>query len=290
MKTKLFSTISIIVLFLTSCSDVFSPATSTPTVTSTSTLTITPSSTATPSPTITPSPTETPDPNRPADATGRDRDGYFKEVTEAGQTIVYRDVTLKNANGETLFRGWFTSHILNGSLNGGIPLYDLEAIGYPKSIPLYVYVQEGLEVPYLYHPQNPIDQYAPNFSRLFFTQFELAYFNEKDFRKISSEKSQIYYSDFNNGKIYFPFSTPTGNYVWKPSQTKGYKFYAIKWDEADPATHPEIYETGASKYRTRWAIMSDFDGNLIGIAAHNFGGAKDEWYYQKDDFFSSIIL
>lgn len=71
-------------------------------------------------------------------------------------------------------------------------------------------------------------------------------------------------SDFANGKISFPFTTPFGNFVWRPTQTTGYKFYAVKWDDADPAIHTEFYYTsGGFGFSSRWTIFSDSEGNLI---------------------------
>jgi hypothetical protein len=274
-------------LLLSSCSSIFAPPpTSTPTATST--LTITPSSTATPSPTITPSPTETPDPNRPADATGRDKDGYYKDVLENGKTVRYYWVDLDYG-----VKGWFTSHILDGNLiNGGIPLIDCngnECNLQLKMIPFYFYAQEGLQAPFIWHPQNKSTYGASDLSSSF-SSYLMNYSLDKVKRPWSVTPDEVirFYSDFPKGKISFPFTTPFGNYAWRPSISTGYKFYAVKWDDADPAIHPEFYQTSGGGYTWRWTIFSDSKGNLIGFAAEKHNEPNDSQMLLDED--NSVIF
>jgi len=59
--------------------------------------------------------------------------------------------------------GWFTSHILGGTLDGGIPLA-YEKYYYRKdSVPFYFDFQEGVSGPYLRHPQQIFADHIPDF-------------------------------------------------------------------------------------------------------------------------------
>ena len=269
---KLLSIVFLFVFFLFSCAPNTTPnATATSIATATSTITPIPTST----PTITPTPTNTPDPNMPAGAMGRDENGYYKDVQENGKTVRYYWVDYNYG-----IKEWFTSHILDGNLlNGGIPLLDGDLYGrvtviggpadfggpsMPPLLPFYFYTQEGLQAPFMQHPQNLSQPGANDFSNNLFYYLQNNYLDiVRTPWKITSDKSQQFRSDFVDGKISFPFTTPFGNYVWRPTKTIGYKFYGVKWDDADPAIHPEFYETSWGGHSWRWTIFSDTEGNLI---------------------------
>ena len=257
---KLVSIVFLFVFFLLSCAPNVSPkVTVLPESTVTSTFTPAPTST----PTITSTPTNTPDPNMPAGAIGKDDNGYYKDVQENGNTVRYYWVDYNHG-----IRGWFTSHILEGNLlNGGIPLIDGNADGQnlPPLIPFYFYVEEGLGEPFIRHPQNDSTLWGADLSSMFTNYLRLNYLGKvtEPWSVTSDERTQ-FSSDFSNGKISFPFTTPSGNFVWRPSQKTGYKFYAVKWEDADPALRPEYYYTsGGYGSSSRWTIFSDSEGNLI---------------------------
>ena len=98
---------------------------------------------------------------------------------------------------------------------------------------------------------------------------------ERNYGKILPEVSvadmQKFNTDFYNGSIVISFSTPGENYEWKPGPTIGVKFYAVKWDDADPAKNPAFNETmdemEGNSLTYRWAVSTDAQGNLIVVAA-----------------------
>ena len=260
--------LTIFILLLSSCAQ---NATVKSEATATSTFTPVPSAT----PTITPTPTNTPDPNMPAGAMGKDENGYYKDVQENGKTIRYYWVDYNYG-----IKGWFTSHILGGNLlNDGIPLYD-----YPNSqlIPFYLYVQEGIKMPYISHPQSSHQPYAPDFSVLFYTYLDSYFFNKTWIRQTADERQQ-FNAEFSNGQVHFKFTTSTGNYDWRLTKTTGYKFYAVKWEDADLAIHPEFYETSQGGYSWRWTVFSDPDGNLIVFDAEEYKSTNDSQKLLEDD-------
>ena len=81
--------------------------------------------------------------------------------------------------------------------------------------------------------------------------------------------------EYTAGTLTLSFTTPEGKtYTWKQNtQDKQfhYKFYAVSWEDADPATHPEFYETPEIKEIgnavERWTAFTDSDGTLVVIGA-----------------------
>lgn len=296
MKSKILLTLTFAIV-LGSCAPMLI---STPTETPVPTKTLTPvppSPTATP--TITPSPTETPDPNRPSDAMGKDINGYYKEVQENGKTIRYYWVELNYGDNieKSIYKGWFASHIINGDANGSIPLYNLTDKN--KMVPFYYYVQQGKQTPYIKSLGTFNNKFIDGKVNIVFSdEFEhklMRAYSGRNWWQVPRDKFIQFENDFWGGKISFSFSTPTGDYTWKLTQTTGYKFYAIKWDDADPATHPGFYETRNGNISSRWTIYTDKDGNLIAIGAEKLKDATDaeNILYQEDpsgDFFLSEIF
>jgi hypothetical protein len=145
---KRISHLLLLSIFLASCANAVTP-TSNVTVTRFAELTVTFTPVPTSMPTeIPPTPSETPDPNRPPDATGQDKDGYYKEI----DGVKYRQVLDSKSN--VLVDGWFGDHIKNPTYKGGIPSMDEPGFSLKPAMPIYFRVKDGITAMYLVHVTN----------------------------------------------------------------------------------------------------------------------------------------
>jgi hypothetical protein len=243
---KFISLVIAIVVFLAACAPasdaVISPIPGTQTPTNTL---------------IPPTPTSNPLAGAPEGTTGKNKEGeWIKTVTENGNPVNYTWVPELN--------GWFTSHILESpnKLRGGIPFQDL-GDGFPAETHFYFNREESvLHVPFLRHVAN-IEEWGRSLSG--------ALYNELYNSRYRGSLSRIEFAKaWNAGYLSVSFTTPQGKeYTWNPEA--GYKFYAIPWVDADPATHPEFFETpertqfGDAVYR--WTVYTSADGTLVVKAA-----------------------
>lgn len=270
---KKISLLIICVLLLSACANTVTPVS---TVTATSIIT----ATFTPIPTITPTPTETPDPNMPLGATGKNSDGqYVKEVTENGKTVIYEWNVKLN--------GWFNSHILPSADNIGvnkdaIPLNDASD-GLPAGSPFYFNVKEGvLNVPHLTHTANPKDWGMGLSGTIFNTLYN------KRFKKTFPGHDFVVAAYLTPGGLNVPFTVKKGEETLHWLTSQGYEVNVVSWEEADPAQHPEFFETPTDKFFgdniTRWSVTV-IDGRLVAtIAFSNDPSTITDWA-----FFDAIL-
>ena len=205
---------------------------------------------------------------------------------ENGVTYTWREIHLNNSQENTI-SGWFASHILGGSLDEGIPLA-YQRLGYPKdSVPFYFDFQEGVSGPYLSHPQQVYGPNIPDFQGFVMTDIIQQYFQES-IDKIPREEGPPFYEKWGKNGISISVTTRTGSFEWKVGQDNGYKFYAIPWDEADPAVHPEFNETqddsAGKSVLYRWTLTVDAKGNLVCV-----GAVKDISKLTADQFYAWIL-
>ena len=171
---------------------------------------------------------------------------------------------------------WVTSGTPEGSLNGGIPIVasELDIYGYPNMVPFYYYKPVGVSGINLTHPYEPniytTWQSKSNAFTSFFETRLAARLYQKDQRKISVDEWKSFLTGIKNGdgSVVINFTTPDGvTHFWKPSREVGYKYYEVNWEDANPASHPNYWETEYDGVVYRWTATTDQKGNLIVISA-----------------------
>ena len=268
-------------MVVTACANVTTPTPiSSFTATSVSTPTLIPITPTVAAPTVEPTPTV--DPNMPKDATGKDAQGNW---TKDNGTSTWRDIHLNNTPEGTI-SGWFTSHILDGTLDGGIPLARDDVA--KDSVPFYFDFQEGVSGPYLRHPQQVYGPNIPAFEYFVMGDIIQQYFQQSE-DKIPREEGPPFYEKWSSKDgIFLPVTTRTGSFDVKLGQDHGYIFHAIPWDEADPAVHPEFNETqddlAGKSVLYRWTLTADANDNLVCI-----GAVKDPSKLTVDQFYTWIL-
>jgi len=272
-----------VAVLLTGCA---SYAAATPTAVPTETATLTPTSTLTPTP--------TPDPNMPSGATGKNSQG---EWTKTDNTITYtwKVVRYGSAPGSH-FDGWFRIGTIDPN---GIFLFDKrEMPGFTGSfVKMHVYFADNPEhsAPLIYvdHPAEfvQLDPKGGSFCGYLLGPF---------YKAMGGKVGPQFYDMWNElirgnlqGKYDIIFTDQDGvQHRWNPS--KGYTFYQIPWEAADPELHAGFHENGDSynsKVFLRWAVTTDADGALIGLgAAPDINALTAEKYVNHENIEQLVVL
>jgi len=269
-------------VLLSSCATATAVITPTATITQAVAL-VAPSPTPVPTPfPPTAIPTENPLAGAPDGATGKDANGNWTKA-ENGVTYTWKVLQLNN-NNENTISGWFTSHVQNGTLHGGIPFYEEKNnYGGLVTIPFFFNVKQGVNAPYLQHPQRDLSNSTPDYESVFYRTLLQAALNITG--SVKSDQYNTFYGMLNNNDVAVPFATRTGSFVWKPGSERGYIFNVVSWEDADPAVHPEFYEIqdwqAGKSVLYRFALYTDTEGNLICV-----GAVKDANSLTIDQFLS----
>lgn len=217
-------------------------------------------------PTVTPTATEVPDPLAGPKPPG---EGITLDTT--------RHEWMRTVNGEVQYfspeiQDWTVPHVIDGTYLGGIPLVNIIDLKF-KSMPMYIDFQIGVQGPYIQSLDSSVINNAPSFPNIFIGELAERYYG-KDIRKITVDEWKVFMSGIEkgDGSIAIPFTTPDGvNHIWKLGTDTGYKFYGVRWEDADPATHPGFYETWDEiQYKSltyRWKVSTDTQGNLVVLGA-----------------------
>ena len=266
MKKQLIL-LTLFVVLLNSCAPNASQnVTVTSEVTVTSIFTPAPTTTST----ITPTPSDTPDPNKPADATGKDANGYYKDMQENGNTVRYHDTTITDSNGKRIYRGWLASDVQNGRMNNGnsMPLntiIDAESIHH-NVMPWSVYKSSLVanSIPLFKQNQYVDDPSVIRTSRTIIPQI---YDNRR--KNLSNLDMHGFVMAMLNGdptNSAYGFSYKDNSYIWL--DCKGYTFNWLSveeikkmsqyWETTDELNKDLIYY---------WTVIVVPDGTLVGFGA-----------------------
>ena len=229
--------------------------------------TSTPVLTATP--TITPTPTNTPDPNMPADAMRKDaNENWIKPAVDAsGKPLLDEHNNPIYDIWETIhFVGdpenvtghWFAPHVINGSLNGGIPLHlsGDDPYGYPDMIPMFINFIDGMIGPYFEHPAAPGKGAGASFTGFLNTEIGKRYWQDTYGTNETNNTLPETLTKMENGELSIPFDGPAGSFVFKPGDKGGLIVNVLNdWDAVDPAKDPRFmewsyYDPNGAKFRS----------------------------------------
>ncbi len=228
------------------------------------------------------SPTETLDPNRPADATGQDESGYYKEFqTENGATTtyVYREI-IPASKDEPLYRGWFRlltpKPIPAWDWANTYVLKDSSWVTSKNVMPITVYLEEGVAggevIQSLAHADSQLEdrndyRYSGSFDpELIFDRF-LGWDKSADL--YPTDKWQAFRSELQDDRIdtaAIRFSVSGNEYTWAPSPTMGTVVYIMNWDNTNKDENGFVEWQGypdTEHFRSAfWGV--DENGNIIG--------------------------
>jgi len=143
---------------------------------------------------------------------------------------------------ESVTGHWFTLHVLNGSLNGGIPLlvHNDDPYGAPDMIPLYVFVPDNINMPYIKHTDGPAN--TESLTGLLSQYIGTRYANDTYGTGPTADTWTEIRTKIEQGQLSISFSGPAGSFEFKPSQKVGAKIFVIPWKDADPTKDSRFVE------------------------------------------------
>jgi hypothetical protein len=178
-------------------------------------------------------------------------------------------------------RGFFTTaHLIDDKAGfDGTWLMMAKKFSYesfPRLIPMRFFVSENVaDMPYLRRTNGETEaDYGKEvgsqmFSRLYDIRYEKGIGGEKLTTRQTWDKLAT-------GTLSVPFTNPDGSeQLWMPGPKIGVDYYVIPWNDADPASHPEFYETTSNvgEGTVRWRTYTREDGTLVAVAAYAEGAS-----------------
>jgi hypothetical protein len=175
-------------------------------------------------------------------------------------------------------QGYFTTAHMIDDKSGFDGTWLLPAIGgIPREVPMHFYVSENvLNMPYFHRTNREIEADdgkelgSQIWNRLFITRFKNGVGGEK-------LSGQDFVSRMVAGTLPVFYTNPDGEAQgpWMPGPDIGVDFYVVSWNDADPASHPEFYETNSNigEGTVRWRTYTREDGTLVIIAAYAEGAS-----------------
>ncbi len=184
---------------------------------------------------------------------------------------------IKSSKGSEIVNGNFSSHVVGGSLHGGISLFEQRdnPFGSPDMIPMYVYIQDGVSGPYFHEVQRPGVPLGASLTGLVDTNIAKRYAADNKL-KLNMDAYTQAFGLMERGKLPIHFTTSEGDFTYYPSPDHGYKVFYVPWENADPAKDPRFIEYNAEAH---WRVMTTLDdqGNLVSVIASDkpFDQIKD---------------
>ncbi len=214
-------------------------------------------------------------PEAPAGVTvQKDAQGYYFDQ----DGVRYRDTTITDSFGQERLRGWFSNHVTGGNLlDGGITIMPQNQY-FSAGIPMYFYSKFGEPLPYISHTPSTADGGKDLTGAIYNGLYDQRFSNLSRLQMLQ---------DYQNGNIKVSFTTPDGKtYVWTPGpkvnnkNAVGIEFYSIPWQDADPAAHPEFFQTPEDKQFGnavyRWTVFTKSDGTLVILSAVQDSGTLND--------------
>lgn len=223
-------------------------------------------------------PTPPVDPNTPEGATGKDSQGYYKDVIDGNKTERYRDIVLYNSSGEIVYRGWLSLR----TAPEGFPTLD-----YPNDTGMEGYERDLAHIRVLVSAQA---DGALRLASLVHNDKTMDQVNDLDltsevvveiFKRMNGrnpQESELWDFDkaIQNSELPINFTTADGqSHAWHVSPDHGSVVIVSDWDSMDPSDGSGVSEfddpydtTGKTKVRAR-ALGLDEEGNIVGEIAVN---------------------
>ncbi|MCL4530096.1 MAG: hypothetical protein M1282_11860 [Chloroflexi bacterium] len=247
-----FCFLTLLALSISACATNVKPS---PTATIVPSATVSPTSTSTVTPTVTSSPTATP------------------ITIENMPPGVAFPLELRSSKGNPIVNGTFSSHVVDGTLYGGIPLFQHrdDPLGHDDLMPFYLFCESVVSCPYFHAVERDglAFKQTPELTGYMYGPLLYRYAADNHVKWQGSTTIGGQVIDLvQQGKLPINFVTTEGDFAYYPSRTNGYRVFVVSWESTGPEQDPRyLTMSNGTEYSERVMTTMDEQGNLIFVFA-----------------------